>query len=104
MQKTSTATHAASNLYKVHYLMTALHRTKCAGKLVLTRYVVSSKTLTSDNIREKQVDSEYHLHKIFPSIYLYKPVEGIDSKFFVITRENKHAEKILTHHLSAIFS
>ena len=62
------------------------------------------KTLTSDNMREKQVDSEYHLHKIIPSIYLYKPVEGIDSKLFVITRENKHAEKISTHHLSAIFS
>ena len=44
-------------------------------------------------MREKQVDSEYHLHKIFPSIYLYKPVEGIDSKSFVITHENKHAEK-----------
>ena len=67
---------------KVHYLMTALHRTKYAWKTSRCR------VLFTQNI----------------SIHLFIPVEGIDSKFFVITREKKHTGKLSTHHLAAIFS
>ena len=37
---------------KVYYLMNALHKAKCVGKLALSRYGVSTKTLTSENMRK----------------------------------------------------
>ena len=34
--------------------MTALHKAKCAGKLALSRYLVLTKTLTSENVRKNK--------------------------------------------------
>lgn len=45
--------------------MTALHKTKSAGKLVFSSYGVSTVTLTSENLGEKQVHASIIKTKMY---------------------------------------
>ena len=52
---------------KVHYLMTALHTAKCAGKLALSRYWVLTKTISSEIMRKNKAMQSIIDRKCFQS-------------------------------------